>query len=249
MGGSTPLDYAAWRASALGRITERLERAAVIDLAGPVAGRDILDVGCGDGTYAVAFGTLGGRVTGLDASVPALRAAGSRAASAGVRVLLVSGDAERLPFEPGSFDLAVAVTALCFVPRPDRAVAEMARVLRPGGRLVVGELGRWSAWAAWRRLLGCLRSETWRGATFWTPASLRRLVEHAGLTPGRVRGAAFHPPIGLVAVALAPFDSLLGRSTGLGAAFVAMEAEKRGAGSKLEPPATEDQRPRTQKGS
>lgn len=249
MGGPTPLDYAAWRVSTLGRITENLERAAVLELAGPVEGREILDVGCGDGTYTVALGMRGGWTTGLDASLTALRAARFRAASAGVGVRLVSGEAERLPFAPGSFDLAVAVTALCFLPDPERAVAEMARVLRPGGRLVIGELGRRSAWAAWRRLRGWLGSEIWRGTTFWTPASLRWLVERVGLTPGRVWGAAFHPPIGLAAALLAPFDSLFGRVTTLGAAFAAIEAEKPGVLPGRQPAATWGRRRHTQKGS
>ncbi len=226
MGAPTPLEYAAWRARTLGRITERLERAAVLELAGEVERRDVLDVGCGDGTSAVTLAGLRARVSGLDASMPALRAAGSRAEAAGVQVSLVAGDAGALPFEARTFDLAVTVTALCFVSDPERAVAEIARVLRPGGRLVIGELGRWSAWAAWRRLRGWLGSETWRRARFWTPASLRQLTGRAGLTPGRIRGAAFHPPVGLVAIVLAPLDRLLGRVTTLGASFVAVEAEK-----------------------
>ncbi|HEX9052851.1 MAG TPA: class I SAM-dependent methyltransferase [Anaeromyxobacter sp.] len=226
MRAPTPLDYAAWRARALGRITERVERAAVLALAGSVQGRDVLDVGCGDGTYAVLLAGLGARVTGLDASIPALRAAAARAAAASTRVSLVAADAGRLPFEAGTFDLVIAVTALCFVPDPERSVEEIARVLRPGGRLVVGELGRWSAWAAWRRLRGWLGSETWREARFWTPASLRRLVARAGLAPGRARGAAFHPPFTVAAAALAPLDPVLGRVTTLGASFVAVEAEK-----------------------
>lgn len=97
-----------------------------------------------------------------------------------------------------------------------------------GGHLVIGELGRWSAWAAWRRVRGWLGSETWRGARFWTPVSLRQLMERAGLTAGPIRGAAFHPPLGFAAVALAPVDPLLGRMTTLGAALVAVNAEKPG---------------------
>lgn len=92
----------------------------------------------------------------------------------------------------------------------------------------MGELGRWSAWAAWRRPQGWLGSGAWREASFSTSATLRRLVHRAGLTPGRLRGAAFHPPVGLVVAALAPFDPLLGRVTTLGASFVAVEAEKPG---------------------
>jgi predicted RNA methylase len=48
-----------WTATALGATTERLERAAVLELAGPLAGRDVLDVGCGDGTYALAAAAAG----------------------------------------------------------------------------------------------------------------------------------------------------------------------------------------------
>jgi ubiquinone/menaquinone biosynthesis C-methylase UbiE len=54
MTGTTPLEYARWRETRLGAVTERLERAAVLDLAGPLPGRDVLDVGCGDGAYALA---------------------------------------------------------------------------------------------------------------------------------------------------------------------------------------------------
>jgi SAM-dependent methyltransferase len=224
--GATPLDYAAWRQSTLGRITERLERAVVVDLAGPLDGLGVLDVGTGDGAYGVALASHGARVTGLDVSLPALGAAARRARSSGTPRALVAGDAPSLPFGSGTFDLVVAVTALCFVRSPQQAVAEIARVLRPGGRLVLGELGRWSAWAAWRRVRGWLGAPTWRHTTFWTAADLRRLASGAGLIPGRVRGAVFHPPLGFVAAALAPLDPLLGRETTVGATFLAMEAEK-----------------------
>lgn len=228
-GGVTPLDYAAWRESTLGRITERLERAAILDLAGPCGGLELLDVGAGDGAYALPLTREGAKVTAVDASLPALRALDRRARDAGSPVVAVAGDAQALPIEASGFDLAIAVTALCFVRSPGQAVSEIARVLRPGGRLVIGELGRWSAWAALRRARGLLGSATWRDVRFWTPRSLRQLVRGAGLVPGRMRGAAFHPPLGFAAAALAPADRLLGRTTTVGAAFLALEALKPGA--------------------
>jgi SAM-dependent methyltransferase len=223
---STPLGYASWRATTLGSITERLERTVVLDLAGPLEGRNVLDVGCGDGAYALAAARAGAHVTGLDRSEAALAAARARAGSEGLTVDLQVGDAGALPFPADRFDVVLAVTVLCFVEKPAQAVAEMARVLRPSGVLVLGELGRWSAWAAWRRLRSLVGRTLWRTARFWSPGDLRSLMREAGLVPGTVRGAAFYPPVGAVARALEPLDPYLGRATRLGAAFVAIAACK-----------------------
>jgi SAM-dependent methyltransferase len=162
--GSTPLDYAPWRATTLGAITERLERTVVFDLVGPLEGRDVLDIGCGDGVYALAAARAGAHVIGLDRSAAAVDAARAHAESEGLAVDLQVGDAGALPFPADRFDVVLAVTVLCFAEDPARAIAEMARVLRPGGVLVLGELGKWSAWAAWRRLRAAAGSKTWRGA-------------------------------------------------------------------------------------
>lgn len=146
--------YARWRATTLGEITERVETRVVFDLAGPLRGRRVLDVGTGDGTYAIEAVERGAIVTALDLEREMLDAVRARAASRGVEVTLQQGRAELLPFEDASFDVVIAVTVLCFVPDAQRAVREMARVLTPGGRVVLGELGRFSVWAAERRVRG-----------------------------------------------------------------------------------------------
>lgn len=224
--GTTPIEFAPWRATTLGAVTERLERAAVLDLAGPLEGRDVLDVGCGDGAYALAAARAGAYVVGLDRSADAVGAARARAKAEELAVDLRIGEATALPFQAGRFDVVLAVTVLCFVEQPAQAVAEMARVLRPGGVLVLGELGRWSAWAAWRRVRGWAGSRTWRGARFWSQDELRSLVREAGLSPVSARGAVFYPPIGAAARVLEPVDSFIGHATRLGAAFVAIGARK-----------------------
>lgn len=222
----SPATYAEWRRGTVGRITERLECDLVFTLTGPVGGRRVLDIGCGDGTYAIEASLRGAESTGVDRSAPMLDAARRRAATLLAPPRLCRGDASALPFPDGSFDMVIATTVLCVAAHPEEIMAEAARVLRPGGTLVVGELGRWSAWAAWRRVRGWFGNGAWSGATFRTPRQLRALVRRAGLEPGRVRGAVRYLPAAPLARALGPLDPLIGSVTTLGAAFIAVAAVK-----------------------
>lgn len=129
-----PRDYLRWRESSLGALTEELEQELVFELAGELEGRRVLDVGCGDGAYAVAVAERGAHVVGLDTSARMRRAASDRAASKGLALDLREGDVRQLPFDDASFDVVLAVTVLCFVEDASRALSEMARVLAPVGR-------------------------------------------------------------------------------------------------------------------
>jgi len=151
---SSPDAYRRWRASRLGRVTDRLEEALLLELIGSPAGLRILDAGCGDGVLATALAEHGADVTGIDADPRMLAAARARAETRILPIAFADGDIGALPFPDASFDVVVAVTVLCFVPDTQHAVREMTRVLRPGGRLVIGELGRWNLWAAKRRIKG-----------------------------------------------------------------------------------------------
>lgn len=225
-GGLDPDAYAEWRVSSIGSITEALERRLVVELLGEVAGRDVLDVGCGDGALAVALARRGGRMVAVDASAAMIAGARRRAEEGGADILLCRAEADRLPFGPARFDRVIAIAVLCFIEDAVPSFAEMARVLRPGGRLVIGELGKWSTWAASRRVRAWLGSTLWRAGRFRRAAELRRLATGAGLAVTAVRGAIFYPRSAVAARLLAPLDSRLGRLTTLGAAFVAMVAEK-----------------------
>jgi SAM-dependent methyltransferase len=132
--------------------------------------------------------------------------------------------AAKLADARGTVDLAA--TTLCFVHDAERAMAEMARVLRPGGQLVIGELGFWSLWAAHRRIRGWLGNSIWRAAVFRTAKDLRGLAQAAGLTSIKVRGAIHYPPFSLAAKLLAPVDLLIGQHATFGSAFLALTATK-----------------------
>jgi SAM-dependent methyltransferase len=220
----SPDAYSAWRSTTLGAVTERLEQHLILDLMGELSGRRVLDVGCGDGALACVAASCGAFATGIDPNPAMLAGARERAAKAGLRATFLEGRMESLPFPHASFDVVTAVTVLCFVDDAGGAVRNLARVLRPGGRLVIGELGRWSLWAAIRRVRGRLGAATWRHARFRTAGELRVVAAQARLSVIEIRGAVYYPPIGAFAKVFARMDPWLGQLTTIGAAFVVLAA-------------------------
>jgi ubiquinone biosynthesis O-methyltransferase len=218
--------YAKWRASGIGAITEQLQRRLILTLLGDIRGRNILDVGCGDGDLAVELWRRGATVTGIDASPEMVEAARARAKREGVDISFIVGEAASIPLDPERFDVVVAVTILCFVANAAPVFSEIARVLRPGGVLVIGELGKWSLWAAARRVRAWFGSQLWRRGRFRTTSELRSLANGAGLTPGPVHGSTYYPRWRWAARLLAPHDAALSRITSFGAAFLALTAVK-----------------------
>lgn len=111
------------------------ERPAILRLAGDVSGRRILDAGCGSGPLTAALRTQGAAVTGIDGSPAMIALARARL---GDDVPLHVGDlAEPLPFADGAFDDVIASLVLHYLEDWDAPLAELRRVLRPGGRLIV----------------------------------------------------------------------------------------------------------------
>jgi ubiquinone/menaquinone biosynthesis C-methylase UbiE len=222
-----PSVYERWRATPLGALTETLESRVVFELAGPLRGKRVLDVGTGDGTYAIEAAVRGADVTALDASPEMLRAAHARAERRGVAIKPCEGDVQNLPFEAERFDVVLAVTVLCSVKDVAAALRELARVLAPRGTLVIGELGRWSTWAAKRRLQSVGKESFWSSVHFWTARELHRRVSDAGLNVDAIRGAVYFPPLGGVARLMARMDPVLARLGTFGAAFLCVLARKR----------------------
>ncbi|MGH3822163.1 MAG: class I SAM-dependent methyltransferase [Pseudonocardiaceae bacterium] len=106
-------------------------------LLGEVAGRRVLEVGCGSAPCARWLSEQGARVIGLDLSAGMLRYALDAATETGISVPLVQADATRLPFADGSFDLVCsAFGAVPFVADSAAVMREVARVLRPDGRWI-----------------------------------------------------------------------------------------------------------------
>jgi SAM-dependent methyltransferase len=105
---------------------------AVLDAAAVGDGTRLLDIGCGTGATLVIARDRGADITGLDVCDPLLAIARDRLLDAD----LVVGEADALPFPDGCFDAVVGVNAFQFAADPRIALAEAARVLAPGGRVV-----------------------------------------------------------------------------------------------------------------
>ncbi|MGE0404995.1 MAG: class I SAM-dependent methyltransferase [Candidatus Korobacteraceae bacterium] len=100
-----------------------------------VAGQRVLDVACGTGVVALTAKLLGARVTGLDLTPELLARARENASIAGVEIEWHEGDVEKLSFGNAAFDVVVSQYGHMFAPRPEVALAEMLRVLKPGGTI------------------------------------------------------------------------------------------------------------------
>jgi SAM-dependent methyltransferase len=130
---------ATWMSGDYGHFATYLEPGALEFLARLAVAPDtrMLDVACGAGQIAIPAARAGVRVTGIDIASNLIEQARERATAEGVEVRFDEGDAEMLPYEDAAFDLVVSLIGAMFAPRPERVAAELVRVCRPGGRIVM----------------------------------------------------------------------------------------------------------------
>jgi ubiquinone/menaquinone biosynthesis C-methylase UbiE len=116
-------------------LSEQLRPAAIElrDACAVSAGQEVLDVGAGDGNFALACAQEGASVVASDISPGMVARGRARSAAEGYDVEWLEADAEELPFEDDRFDCVGSVFGAMIAPRPERVASEMIRVVRPGG--------------------------------------------------------------------------------------------------------------------
>lgn len=129
-----------WMAGDYGHFAKYLEPGALefLDMLDIQPGQKVLDVACGAGQLSLPAARLGAQVTGVDIATNLIGQAQARAREVGLSINFEEGDAEALNYPDASFDVVFSLIGAMFAPRPERVAAEMLRVCRPGGRLVMG---------------------------------------------------------------------------------------------------------------
>lgn len=164
-----------------------------------LADADVCDVGCGAGLLAEALAQAGARVTALDLSPEALRAAREHAAAGALQIDYREEAAEEHAEQvAGRYELVTCMEMLEHVPRPESVVAACARLLAPGGVAVFSTLNRHpmallQAIVGAEYLLNMVPRGTHSYTQFIRPAELARACREAGLEVGPMRGLGYNP--------------------------------------------------------
>jgi ubiquinone/menaquinone biosynthesis C-methylase UbiE len=171
-------------------------RDAYLSALGDLSGLRVLDVGCGTGVVTRELARRvgpGGQVAGVDPSPVFVEAAQRLAVEHGLtNVGFAVQDGRRLPYPDGSFDLTTAVTVLCHVPERVEVLAELARVTRPGGVVLIVD-GDYASNQVEHpdRAVTTRLVDAWRASVVDDPYLMRRiipLIDAAGLAPGSANG-------------------------------------------------------------
>ncbi|GAB6102083.1 class I SAM-dependent methyltransferase [Thermococcus atlanticus] len=180
--------YDRWYETGTGRYVDRTEKWLIFSMLRSEGGR-ALDLGCGTGNYTAELHRRGFYVVGLDASERMLEIARKKLPS----VRFIHGDAYHLPFPEESFDVVLSVTMFEFIHRPEEVVAEIYRVLKPGGEVIIGTMNGRSLWFLFKRIKSIFTETAYRYARFYTPRELERLLLNSGFREVESAGVIFFP--------------------------------------------------------
>ena len=165
----------------------------------PLAGKKVLDIGCGGGILTEAMGRKGATVTGIDLSEKALNVADLHSLESGIKVHYEKISAEEIAArEPGCYDVVTCMEMLEHVPDPSAIVRACAQLVKPGGKVFFSTLNRnpksyLFAVIGAEYILRLLPRGTHDYAKFIKPAELAHFMRNAGLNLDAIKGMTYNP--------------------------------------------------------
>ncbi len=171
----------------------------VLDLAGPLAGKKVLDVGCGGGILAESLAKSGAEVTGIDLAEKSLQVAKLHGLESGVKVDYEAISAEAIAArQPGSFDVVTCMEMLEHVPDPAAIVQACSTLVKPGGWVFFSTLNRnpksfLFAIVGAEYVLGMLPKGTHHYENFIKPSELALAARQANLSVTQLCGLEYNP--------------------------------------------------------
>jgi 2-polyprenyl-6-hydroxyphenyl methylase / 3-demethylubiquinone-9 3-methyltransferase len=174
-------------------------RANFIDATVAVAGKTLLDIGCGGGLLTEALAQRGAQVTGIDMATESLAVAEHHARESGLNIEYATTTAEDWALShAGHYDCVTCLEMLEHVPDPNSVISAAAQLVAPGGRVIFSTLNRTpsaflQAIVGAEYLLQWLPKGTHRYDTFITPAELAQSCRQAGLGVKAIQGVAYNP--------------------------------------------------------
>ncbi|MGV7210527.1 bifunctional 2-polyprenyl-6-hydroxyphenol methylase/3-demethylubiquinol 3-O-methyltransferase UbiG [Oxalobacteraceae bacterium A2-2] len=170
-----------------------------INARAPLAGKNVIDIGCGGGILSESMARKGATVTGIDLSEKALKVADLHSLESGVavRYKLISAE-DMAAQEPGQFDVVTCMEMLEHVPDPGAVVRAAAALAKPGGQVFFSTLNRnlkayLFAVIGAEYVLRLLPKGTHDYGKFITPAELSQYVRSAGLEVAGLKGMGYNP--------------------------------------------------------
>lgn len=185
-------NYDSWYNTPLGAFVDYLETRTALELYSPAPGLHILDAGCGTGNFSIKLCKMGCMVTGIDISEDMLAIARSKISREGLNAAFYKMDIYHLDFPDNYFDGIYSMAAFEFIHQPQEAYYEMYRVLKPGGKLLIGAINKNSTWGRMYEQQGQQNP-----LSVFHNAALKTIDELLRLDPGHLlatRGCVYIPP-------------------------------------------------------